>query len=494
MDFLLHLGLVEADGDKLTRISAHQLELRVKAARDWLDGGFENDARVIKSIHDDAGDSLVNVRAKDARHRLKAAERRLEDLSLDFVGRPWVELNKETADGVPFYEQQLRSIINIVRTVRSSVYWVYDPVLLGSFRYSNDALREFDAHEKSPGYPLWKRLAVLKGFYEAFDKRRREMTKRVDEVIADVARRVPVLPTGPDAGQQAFPTQALTLPLGLFRQELNFNANHPQASIVAGGTSLGVTTVGFKIASARYLEALDRMDVIEAEISAPGKLVASFLELLKSWEGLREELRKLRENLAAIEAFFGDAPASVLREIDLAGLRRLTADLRQAVEEGGIRDGTDSREVAGLPALQLVDGLKDDLERLRDMPRQLRDRLEEVEQQIVQSLGEQYQRKYGARLSALTRIRTAQGKDLPIWPDKKGSTYGATMSLFDGVVRQIETEGEAFFKDCGETTFAVFVALCELALKERQIDWNASEYKRHVPVLMEKGLLELRLV
>ena len=35
---------------------------------------------------------------------------------------------------------------------------------------------------------------------------------------------------------------------------------------------------------------------------------------------------------------------------------------------------------------------------------------------------------------------------------------------------------------------------CDLALKERQIDWNASEYGRHVPVLMEKGLLELRLV
>jgi hypothetical protein len=141
-----------------------------------------------------------------------------------------------------------------------------------------------------------------------------------------------------------------------------------------------------------------------------------------------------------------------------------------------------------------VDGLEEDLERLKDMPRQLRDRLDEVDTQIVQSLGEQYQRKYGACLSALTRIRKAQGKDLPMWPDKKGSTYGATRALFDGLVRQIEAEGEAFLKDCGETTFAVFVGFCDLALKERQIDWNASEHKRHVPVLMEKGLLELRLV
>jgi len=337
-------------------------------------------------------------------------------------------------------------------------------------------------------------LAVLKCFFDTFEKRRREMTKHIDEVIADVGRRVPVLASGPDAGQQAFPNQALTLPLGLFRQELNFSASHPQATVAAGGTTLGVTTVGFKIASERYLEALDRMDIIEAEISAPGKLVASFLELLKTWEGLREELRKLREYLAAIEAFFIDAPSSILSEIDLAGLRRFAADLFRAVEEGGIRDGTDSREVAGLPALQLVDGLEDDLEKLKDVPRQLRDRLDEVDQQIVPSLSVQYQRKLGARLAALTRIRKAQGKDLPTWPDRKGSTYSATVALFDEVVRQIETEGEAFFKGCGETTFEVFVGFCDFALKERQIDWNASEYKRHVNVLMDKGLLELRLV
>ncbi|OJH38238.1 hypothetical protein BON30_24150 [Cystobacter ferrugineus] len=493
-DFLVNLGLLEADGDKLIRVSGHQLEIRVKAAEEWLDGAFEKDGRAIKAVHDDAGENLLNVRAKDARHRLKAAKNRLEELSLDFIGRPWAELNKNTADGVLFYEQRLRSVIQVVRSVRATVQWVYDPGPLGDFRYSSDALREFDAHEKSPSYPLWKRIAVLKGFYETMEKRRRELTKRIDDTVAEVGRRVPVLASGPEAGQQAFPTQALSLPLELYRKELNFNASNPQATVAAGGTTLGITTVGFKIASARYLEALERVDVIESELVAPGKLVASFLEILKVWEGLREDVRKIRDQLKAIEMFFADAPPSVIANIDLASIRRSASELQSAVEEGGIRDGTDSREVAGTPVLQLVDGLEDDIAKLRDLPRQLRERLVEVEQQVVPSLGEQYQRKYGGRLAALTRIRKAQGKDLPTWPDRKGATYAATVALFDEVVRQIDAEGEAFFKGCGATTFAVFVGFCDLANANLPIDWNASEHKRHVSVLMEKGLLELRLV
>lgn len=493
-DFLVGLGLLEVDGDRLIRVSGHQLEVRVKAAEDWLDSAFEKDGRAIKAVHEDAGENLLNVRAKDARHRLKAAKKHLEELSLDFIGRPWAELNKDTADGVPFYEQRLRSVIQVVRSVRASVQWVYDPGPLGDFRYSSDALREFDAHEKSPWYPLWKRIAVLKGFYETLEKRRRELTKKIDETLADVGRRVPVLTSGPEAGQQAFPTQALSLPLELYRRELNFNAANPQASIAAGGTTLGITTVGFKIASARYLEALERVDVIESELTEPGKLVVSFDELLKAWETLREDVRRIGDQIKTVEAFFADAPPSVISDIDLASIRRSASKLKSDVEEGGIRDGTDSREVAGTPVLQLVDGLEDDLDKLRDAPRELRERLDEVEQQVVPSLSEQYQRKHSGRLAALTRIRKAQGKDLPTWPDRKASTYAATVALFDDIVRQIDVEGDAFFKGCGATTFSVFVGFCDLANANRPIDWNASEHKRHVSVLMEKGLLELRLV
>src|SRR5262249_33148442 len=122
------------------------------------------------------------------------------------------------------------------------------------------------------------------------------------------------------------------------------------------------------------------------------------------------------------------------------------------------------------------------------------ERLDEVEQGVLPSLCEQYQRKHDGRMAALTRIRKVQGRDLPTWPDRKGQTYAATIALFDEVVRQIDTEGEAFFEGCGETTFTVFVGFCDLALAGRVIDWNASEHRRHVNALMEKGLLELRLV
>lgn len=487
---LHYIGLLEQDGDKLERISAFKLETWVKRAKDWLDGDFKAGAEGIKAIHRDAGSDLVDIRMKDARDKLKKAAETLGTLSLDFIGKPWAELNEETGSGTTVYEEQAQAAVSIIREVRIAVQSVFDPSELGTFRYSPDSLREYEAAATSPGYPLWKRLAVLRNFYGDLEKRRKTLLRRMDEVVAEVDKRVPELPSG----EKAFPTQVLTLPLFLYRQELNFGADQPGKMVSAGGSSFGVKTVGFKIASGHYIEALERLDTIEKDLHQPGELVPAFLELLKAWEGLRAEMAGLKGKFGLVVDFFADAPLEDRKNYDINSIEGELADVVNLIEEGGLRLGTDSREDAGTPPFQLIHGLKDDLQKALDGPRFLQERLAGIIPNVVSSLREFYNGKYRYRMNAIGRIRMAQGQAPSDWPDAAVETFGKTKCLFEDTVRKIEIEGEAFFAGCGDTNFNTYVGFCQLELEKKSIDWQSAEHRRHVDVLMGKNLLSLKLV
>lgn len=487
---LHYFGLLEQDGDKLERVSAFKLDTWVKRAKDWLDGDFKAGAEGIKAIHRDAGSDLLDIRMKDARDKLKKATDVLGTLSLDFIGKPWAELNEETGSGATLYEERTRAAVSVIREVRLAVQSVFDPTELGAFRYSPDSLREYEAAAASIGYPLWKRLAVLRGFYADLDKRRKALLKRIDEALGEVDKRVHELPTG----EKAFPTQALTLPLSLYRQELNFGADRPEKTVTAGGSSFGVKTVGFKIASGHYIEAMDRLDTIEKDLHNPGELVPAFLELLKMWEGLRTQVASLQGRFSHVAAFFADAPSEDRKNYDIRGMEAELADLVDLIENGGIRTGTDGREAAGTPPFQLIHGLKDDLRRASDGPRLLQERLDGIIPSVVSSLEEFYKDKYLCRMNAIARIRMVQGQPSLVWPGVAAETFGKTKGIFEDTVRKIEIEGEAFFAGCGDTTFNTYVGFCQLELEKKPIDWKSAEHRRHRDVLMDKNLLTLKLV
>ncbi len=487
---LVDAGLIERlENDAVRQISEHSLSTELKAAEDWLDTKFEAATAAIKAIYHDEGTRLADLRGKQARQSLKEARQRLEELDLDFVGKAWEELNRMSSDGIPMYEQCLRKSLAVISKVRDEVRRIYDAAAERAFRYSPEVLLDFEQNQSSPGYPLWKRVKVLQGFYADVDKKRRELLKRIGEVLQDVERRVPDLPEG----QKAFPTQALSRPLSAFRQELDFRPDRPNKTVTAGGSSFGVVTVGYKICDNRYREALERLGHLEAELSLPGKLVAGFLELLSTWEGLRTELVGIRSRLDAVRAFFADAPAKVKSEAGLEDNESEFDELTYQINGGGIRHNTDEREEANAPVLSLVDGLKTDMDKLRTQPRDLADHLEGLESQAVQSLEVAYQAKHRNLMRAWTSIRVAVRKDPRTWPQQRAETYGKTQAAFDGLVAEMRAEGERYFAGEPDTTLDVYVALCGMELDEQPIDWDSPEYERHVTSLKRKKLLELRL-
>jgi len=484
-----YLGLLSRDSDETVRqVSGHVLQSELQAADDWLDSRFEAAVQSIKAIHQDEGARLMDIKGKDARDRLKRARKELEDLSLDFVGKAWSDLNRETSDGMPAYEQGLRKALSVVVKVKLAVKSVFDTEGDRAFRYAPAVLLDFEQQQNLPTYPLWRRVKVLHGFYSEVEKKRRELIKQIAAITEDVDRRVPEL----SDGQKAFPTQALMRPLGAFKQELDFSADKPNKTVTAGGSSFAIMTVGYKICDGKYREAFERLDFLEAQLTHPGKLVAGFKELLNAWESLRNEVRELDDRLKSVEAFFADAPDDVKNDVGIDDLRSDLDDLRVEICEGGIRQGTDNREAAGQAILTLVDGLKADLDKVRNGPANLRERLQGKEAQAVQSLEVAYQSKYAALIKATAGIRSVRDADPLRWPDVKADTFGATKALFDAMVQQMQSEGELFFADVQGTNFQDYQGLCKQALAGKAIDWDG-EYERHVNPLKRLKLLELKL-
>lgn len=491
-DVMAGLGLLDNDNGTLKQVSSHVLDRQVKAAEDWLDARFESAVTAIKAIHHDEGARLLDIRGKEARQRLKEARKELDDLSLDFIGKPWEELNRETSDGMPACEQGLRKSLAVVVKVRDAVRSVFDTEADRLFKYSPDYLSEFEKHQGSPNYPLWKRVKILHGFYSDLDKRRRELIKQITAITDEVERRVPDVQDGGYKDQKAFPLQPLVRPLGAFQQELDFSAEKPNKTVTAGGSSFAIMTVGYKICDGKFREAFQRVDNLEAELTQPGKLVAGYRELLSTWEQLRSDVTELEARLCAITAFFADAPDNVKDAAELDTLQSELVELREYLCEGGIRENTEGREARGDAILTLVKGLKEDVDEVRNAPANLRDRLQGKEAQAVQSLEVRYQSEHGPLIKAATAMRMVQSKDLPKWPSERAETYGKTEALFVELVEQMRREGQKYFKGEPEVSFDDYVGLCRLALKGDPIDWDG-EYERVVNPLKRLKLLELRL-
>ncbi|MCI0390296.1 MAG: hypothetical protein MOB07_16220 [Acidobacteria bacterium] len=488
--FLTYAGLLEVEADKYRRVTSQSLENALKRAEDWLDGEYERIAKEIRAVHQDVGDGLLNVWAKDARQRLKDARGKLSGLSLDFLSMGWRELEKDGSDGLPIYESRLRKALSVINEVKTATRWVFDPVAAQAFQYTSEALNDFEQQAARPDYPLWRRAILLRGFYRSVVERRQALLERIEALLDESDRRVP----SSAAGEKIFPTQVLSLPLGLYHRELQFTAGEPQRTLSAAGTTLGTSTVGFKLASGKHREVLNRLDAIEADLSEPGKLALRYLECLKGWERLRQDYQSLAAGVAKAEQFFADAPADVRQQYGLASVTQRAEELRGIAEEGLMRDDTDRREMAGTPVFQMIDGLEDDLKKVKDWPGELRDRLEGIERGVLITLQTKYKDRYGALMSAFSRIRKAQNLEMAAWPEKRAATYQATVDLFEQVVQAAEAEGNAYLSDADNFKFQDLVALCEQELQGKQIDWNDPTLKRYVQTLIDKRLLVLKLI
>lgn len=296
------------------------------------------------------------------------------------------------------------------------------------------------------------------------------------------------------SGERIFPTQALSLPLEFYKKELNFPSDKPGQTINVGATTLGIATVGFKLASNRFRESIERLNSIDADLTQPGKLVSSFLSSLKEWESVRLETGNLSTRVTDLRQFFSDADQPTRERFQVAEVDRRLSDLQGLAEEGLMRQKTDQRDAAGVSIFDLTSKLSTDVEEVKPLVADLRSLLDGISTGILVRLQEDYQGKHKSTMSAFRRVRRAQNLEEVAWPDKRGATWAATVRLFDNVVEQAERDGNAYLPPDGLTTFNDLVSLCRMDEQGKEVDWNVPPYEGHVKTLMNKRLLRLRLV
>ena len=491
--FLLHVGLLEIQGDKsdkYVRVTAKSLEDLLKRAEDWLGREFTQVSAEIQTIHREVGDRLQDQLAKEARQKLKEAHKKLDALNLDIFKLSWDELNKIGSNGQPLYAGRITTAMRIISEIRATVVSVFEAQPAKDFSYTPDCLAEYEAQSGRSDYPLWRRLAILRGFYRDLKDRRQVLLDRMQSVLKDVEARVPLNA----AGERIFPTQAISLPLEFYKKELNFPSDKPGQTINVGATTLGIATVGFKLASNRFRESVDRLNVIDADLNQPGKLVSSFSNSLTVWEGIRQETAVLSIRANELKQFFSDADQATKERFQVAEIERQLSDLQDLAEGGLMRQKTDQRDASGVSIFELTPKLAADVEEVKPLIAELRSLLDGINNGILVKLQEDYRVKHSALMSAFRRVRRVQNLAEVAWPDKRSATWGQTVGLFDRVVEQAERDGNAYLPSDGTTTFTDLVALCRIDEQGKEVDWNVPPYEGHVKTLMSKRLLQLRLV
>jgi hypothetical protein len=483
------LGLVEQEQNVIRQISKPILEKQIEGARHWLENKFTLAAQRIRAIHLDEGENLIDMRAKEAKHTLKSASNRLEDLSLDFLGKSWRELNREN-DGLAVYNERFKIALAVITQVQTTLARVYEPERDRAFTYSPEALHDFQAQQGASHYPLWKRIKVLEGFYREVDDNRKSLLKRIKEVKDQVDAQVPEM----SDGKKVLPTQAITMPLELLFHELNFSADHPNRTIRVGGSTLGIRSLGFKLQGKKYLEARERLDEIAAELNHPGHIVSQFMQCLKLWQDLTAETQSVSAQVTKTESFYADAPEPVKRKAGLRLLAGELADLLDALTNGGLRQGVDEADAAGAPATDLVKVLEQALKQLEDKPSVISEKARDLMQQVLPVLTERYQQDHQDLVRAATSLRRVKGSGLPSWPQQLQATYATTEMQFADLVAQMKQEGADFFAGVTGTRFEDYIHLLREQAEGRPIDWQDEAHRIHMNNLQSKKLLELRLV
>ena len=175
----------------------------------------------------------------------------------------------------------------------------------------------------------------------------------------------------------------------------------------------------------------------------------------------------------------------------------------QSTAKMQVRSGSKSLSViseeAGANIFTLVEGLKKDLDQVRNnttsSPSAIWDELDGLEAQSIQTLEITFQLSHAALMRAWTGVRLAAdpSKGVLGWPNQVESTFGNTKALFESHVEKMREEGEAYFVNTAGTSFDNYIGLCQQVLDNKKIDWDSSEYEKHINNLKLLKLLELKL-
>jgi hypothetical protein len=498
--FLESLGFLEPEGaGKYRRVSGKLLKDGLTRCQEWLAAksgeSFDKYLAPVKAVHEEAANQLA-LRAKELRDLVGQTLSRIAALSLKFLDSSWSDLDEIVPDPLTgrkpwMFQVEFCKAAATVAEARRVVDRVFDPHGFKelSAAYSPDLLPGFEVDRVRNDYPLWKRVAILSGFYSEMGKLRTQLLQRIKE---HMRRGHDEMEDG-EEGQKAYPTQVLTNALKVWKEELTFPSNEPHRSVRFGGGSLGATALGVKLAQGKYREAWKRLEELEQVLTQPNEIPQRYFVCVDRWRSLITEQRRLGQEVESWRAFFVDATEDVRTRFHI---NELIAQVQQFADDlwQGVRDGTDERESAGHSIFELIDGLEADLAGAQNTPQQISSRLQGLKPGVLEALVQEFESGYRDILGAYTRVRTAQSKSQTSWPSSLAESYGSTRQLFEQLVSTAQGELRQYFADVKQLSWEDFVGLCKVDAEGRDIPWDQEPYRDYVGPLQRKGLVRLKLI
>src|SRR5690606_26241683 len=239
-------------------------------------------------------------------------------------------------------------------------------------------------------------------------------------------------------------------------------------------------TLAYNLQTAKYSQAIDRLEQILNECGIEGKVTAEFKwadnkgilgdykTILRKFKGIvdfyKDELAKAKR----WAVYFSDAPED-LRDLTVVKNLNNYIETLEIFCEGGLTEEIDNKE-AELESepLEFLDFYKKIITEMKQYIGLIEGEMNNVMGKAKEERNNLYDQQL---LNTVNSIRRAQGKPevfFNLVEEPKENTYGESEKVIDNRMSELRTEGREYFKG-KKATFEFFE---EVVKREGAIDWN----------------------
>lgn len=483
LEFFIALKLIRKSEGFIERITLADLNQRYEKVKNWFEKDFVEEKNELREIIEGPYLSALDYQNPIYREKLEEAKKYLERIDLEAL----VEAQEDALD-------TWKEVMANIERFYELVDYIYDEEGWKSYTvFSPNIIKELKIDDEK--VELWFRIRHIKLFHDYIKEIKEPASTMINKMIEEIKK-------VNEYRGITFPIFPVTNLLKRYSVELEYATNYKELTTSKYKTTVKESyTLAYNLQTAKYSQALERLEQILNECGIEGKTTEEF-----KWSedrGVIGEYKRILKNFKEIVDFyldempeaerwaryFLDAPERLREMTEVKNLNNYIDTLENFCTGGLVQEIEDKEiELADKP-LEFLTFYKETLAKMK----QYIGLIEGHKNNVMGKAKEERNKLYDNDLiKAVNCIRRAQKKpeasaefNLVSYPEEE--TYNQSKKAVEKEMLRLEQEGKDFFKG-RKTTFEFFKKIvrdCD------SIDWN--EFEQEKKELEAMGLIRTRV-
>lgn len=484
IEFFIALKLIRKTEGFIERIKSNDLNEKYEKVKNWFEKDYVEEKNQLREIIEGPYLNALDIKNIYYKEKLEEGKKCMEKIDMDSL----VEFTEEQIELWAYVLRNLEEFYKLMNYIYDEEGWKlhssFSPNIIKGLKIDDDAEE------------LWFRIRHIKLFHEYIKEIKVPAAKMIKDKIDEIKKTN-------EYRQVTFPIFPITNLLNRYSVELEYATNYKELSTSKYKTTVKETyTLAYNLQTAKYSNALERLDQILSECGIEGKITSEF-----KWsddKGVLGEYKSILKNFKEIvdcyidelpEAkrwamYFSDAPDNLKNMSVVKNLNSYIETL-EIFCTGGLVEEIDNKELElDSKPLEFLTYYKEFIAEMK----QYIGLIEGEKNNVMGKAKEERNKLYdNGLISTIDSIRRARKKqqasaeiNLANYPSE--TTYGESKKSIENHLSDLLQEGREFFKG-KKATFEFFRNVVE---NKGNIDWN--DYVVEKQELEEMELIKTKVV